>query len=124
MKVNGLYHKEIGFPDVELPTGVYELKKYSRHALNAAQDDRYGVAKRLPTHIDMSKAYLFEIEVKDNQVVKAAVRTHYDDKLDLIVVFLPQTPDNFVKTVWFNEKIDRHRTLQHWRYDVPPRSDF
>ena len=117
--MNGLYHKEIGFPNVKLPEGTYEMKKNSQHALRAAQDDRYGEAKTLPTSIDMAQADLFEIEVEDNKVIKAAVRTHYDDKLDLIVVFMPETPDNFVKTVWFNEKNDRHRTLQHWRYDIP-----
>ncbi len=117
-KMSGLYHKEIGFPNVRLPEGIYEIKKYSPHALRAAQDDRYGEAKKLPTHVDMSKADLFEIEVENNKVIKAAVRTHYDDKLDLIIVFMPQN-NNFVKTVWFNEKTDQHRTLQRWKYDIP-----
>jgi len=117
--VDGLYHKEIGFPrNVQLPQGVYQLNKYSRHALMAAQDDRYGEAKRLPTSIDMSQVDLFEIQVENNKVIKAAVRTHYNDKLDLIVVFMPEN-NNFVKTVWFNEKTDDHKTLKHWKYDIP-----
>ena len=118
-KMNGLYHKEIGFPNVKLPEGIYEIKKYSQHALRAAKDDRYGEAKKLPSYVDMSKADLFEIEVENNKVIKAAVRTHYDDELDLIIVFMPLTKDNFVKTVWFNEKADQHSTLKHWKYNIP-----
>ena len=117
--MNGLYHKEIGFPNVKLPEGIYEIKKYSYHAIREAQSDRYGEAKKLPTHVDMSKVDLFEIEVENNKVIKAAVRTHYDDKLDLIIVFMPQTHNNFVKTVWFNERTDQHRTLNRSAYNIP-----
>ena len=118
-KMNGLYHKDIGFPSVNLPEGIYELKKYSNHAMRAAKDDRYGEAKKLPSHVDMSQADLVEIEVNNNKVIKAVVRTHYDDKLDLIIVFMPQTHNNFVKTVWFNEKVDQHRTLNRSAYNIP-----
>ena len=117
--MSGLFHKEIGFPDVKLPEGKYELRKYSQHALRAAQDDRYGEAKSLPKSIDMSRADLVEIEVENNKVVKAVVRTDYDNRLDLVIVFMPETHNNFVKTVWFNEKTDQHRTLQRWKYDIP-----
>ena len=102
-----------------MPEGIYEIKKYSQHALRAAKDDRYGEARRLPSYVDMSKADLFEIEVENNKVIKAAVRTDYDDVLDLIIVFMPLTKDNFVKTVWFNEKTDQHSTLKHWKYNIP-----
>lgn len=117
--MSGLFHKEIGFPNVKLPEGRYELGKYSHHALRAAEDDRYGEAKVLPKSIDMSQVDLVEIEVENDKVVKAVVRTDYDSKLDLVIVFMPQTHDNFVKTVWFNEKTDQHRTLQRWKYDIP-----
>ena len=117
--MDGLFHKDIGFPNVKLPEGIYEIKRYSQHALRAAQDDRYGEARRLPTTIDMSQVDLVEIEVENNKVIKAVVRTHYDDKLDLIIVFMPEHYQNLVKTVWFNEKTDQHRTLQHWKYNTP-----
>ena len=118
--MDGLYHKDIGFPqNVKMPEGTYELRNYSRHALRAAEDDRYGVAKDLPRRINMAQVDLVEIQVERNSVVKAVVRADYDSRLDLVIVFMPQTPDNFVKTVWFNEKCDQHKTLQRWKYDVP-----
>ena len=117
--MDGLYHKDIGFPNIKLPEGTYELKKYSQHALRAAKDDRYGIAKELPKSIDIAQVDLVEIQVENNSVVKAVVRADYNAELDLVIVFMPQAYDNFVKTVWLNEKSDQHKTLQRWKYNVP-----
>ncbi len=116
--MDGLYHKDIGFPNVKMPEGTYKLN-YSRHAQRAAKDDRYGEAKQLPSHINMSQVELIEAEVINNKVNKVVVRKDYNKTLDLVIVFMPQTPDNFVKTVWFNEKIDKHKTLRRDRYNKP-----
>lgn len=117
--MNGLYHKDIGFPKVALPTGIFHLKEYSNHALRAAKDDRYGEAKTLPKLLNMAVCDLVEIEVEDAEVVKAVVRFPYSLDLDLVIVFMPTHPLNKVKTVWFNKKSDKHKTLQHWKYDKP-----
>lgn len=117
--MNGLFHKEIGFPNVELPKGVYHLRRYSNHAIRASKDDRYGKVKTLPRLLNMAVCDLVEIEVTDSEVTKAVVRFPYSPDLDLIIVFMPTHPLNLVKTVWFNKKSDKHKTLQHWKYDKP-----
>jgi len=116
--MDGLYHKDIGFPNVQMPEGIYKLN-YSNHALRAAKDDRYGEAKQLPAHIDMSQVELIEVEVINNKVNKVVVRKDYDKTLDLVIVFMPQTPSSIVKTIWFNEKSDKHRTLRRDKYNLP-----
>lgn len=114
-----LYHREKGFPqDVNLPRGFSPVVRlrYGGHARQEAMADRYGNLK-LPDVIDVRKGDIFEIGVTGNTVTKMAVRMPYDDKIDLVVVFMPA--DGFVKTVWANTKGDTHKTLDLSKYASP-----
>lgn len=116
-----LYHKDIGFPtDASLPRGFSPVVRlnYGGHARQEAMTDRYGDL-RLPDVIDIRKGDLFEVGVTGNTVTKMAVRMPYNDKIDLVIVFMPER--GFVKTVWANEKNDQHRTLNRARYIDPKR---
>ena len=116
-----LYHKDFGFPtNASLPPGFSPVirLRYGGHARQEAMIDRYGDLK-LPDVIDIRKGDLFEVGVTGNTVTKMAVRMPYDDRIDLIIVFKPR--DGFVKTVWANEKNDKHRTLNRSRYIDPKR---
>lgn len=114
-----LYHKDIGFPDdVNLPRGfspVVQLR-YGGHAREESLVDRYGELK-LPRAIDVRKGEIFEIGVTGTTVTKMAVRLSYDEKKDIVIVFIPST--GFVKTVWANLKTDQHKTLNRARYIDP-----
>lgn len=114
-----LYHKDIGFPKgANLPRGFQHVMKlrYGPHAIQAANTDRYGKLD-LPPAIDIRKGELFEVGLTGNTVTKMAVRMPYDQHIDLIIVFSPA--DGFVRTVWANEKGDKHRTLDRSRYLDP-----
>lgn len=111
-----LYHKEIGFPDnIQILTGHMDLE-YSRHAMDEASGDKYGGVD-LPEFIDFQLGNVIEIEVDNDKVIKMVVRVSYDEEKDLVLVIIPQ--NGLVKTVWFNTRGDKHRTLDKWRYTNP-----
>jgi len=110
-----LYHFEIGFPKgLNTKLGVLDLF-YTRHALNAARDDRYGKIN-LPRRINTDKAKAIEVEVTGYRVTKIVYRIHYNDKFDLVIVVGEECR---VYTVWLNAKDDKHKTLDHRKYDRP-----
>jgi antitoxin component of MazEF toxin-antitoxin module len=110
-----LYHKEIGFPkNVKMLSGVLNLR-YSQHAARAASDDRYGFME-LPETLDVTHGTPVEIEVNFGIITKAVYRAGYDDELDMVLVV---QPDGFVRTVWFNKKTDKHKTLDRAKYAKP-----
>lgn len=116
-----LYHREIGFPDdLDMPRGftpVMDLR-YGPHANEQALEDKYGKI-RLPHRVDIRKGDIFEIGTRGNTVTKLAVRFSYDDTRDIILII---NPDNgSVRTVWFNLKSDKHRTLDRSKYADPKR---
>lgn len=56
----------------------------------------------------------FEVEVDENgNVVKCAIRTKYDDKRDISIVFRK----DIVVTAWLNENDDKHYTLDKNKYE-------
>lgn len=109
---NGLYHKDIFLPKINLSDKMVKVN-YSRHALNAAYTDRYAEIA-LRDAYNFSQSEIIEIEVKNNKVIKIVARFDYNIDYDLIVVIIPQT--KIIKTVWLNEKNDCHRTLDRSRY--------
>jgi antitoxin component of MazEF toxin-antitoxin module len=110
-----LFHRDVGFPkNVQMMTGVLNLR-YSQHALRAAREDRYGIME-LPETLDVTNGKPVEIEVEDGRVVKSVYRASYDDEIDMVIVV---QPDGFVKTVWFNMKTDKHKTLDRSKYTKP-----
>ena len=109
-----LYHPEVFLPDwFEMPSGVVVLE-YSRHALKAAKDDRYGHIS-LPTRLDLSDFALVELGASGKRTSKIVVRGRYDETRDIVLVLCPG-PIYFVKTVWFNLSTDNHKTLRKGRY--------
>ena len=114
-----LYHKDIGFPDdLNMPRGFQPVMnlRYSSHATEEALADKYGEIK-LPHRVDIRKGETFEIGVSGTTVTKLGIRFSYDDKRDIIMIISPA--DGFVRTVWFNEKADKHRTLDRSKYATP-----
>lgn len=109
-----LYCKQVYWPEnVQLPSGAF-MPQYSRHALDAAEDDRYGRIN-LPAAIYYQDYEIFEMLVENGKVKKIAIRGYYDERRNLVIVV---NPDNCrVITVWTNLHSDTHATLDHSRYD-------
>lgn len=116
-----LYHTQIGLPKVELPA-IMDLF-YSNHAKRASNSDRYGSIK-LQNTLDLNKVKVIEVETcdYDSEIIKVLVRQPYNDHLDLctVISLRNKVEDKYVvKTVWLNEKVDSHKTLDHSKYSKP-----
>lgn len=111
-----LYHYSIGFPDVECFSGVMKLE-YSYHALNASNDDKYGMIT-LPNILDLLdiSTRLIEMEVTNGIMSKGVYRVKYDKRYDLVLVVLR---NGRVKTLWLNSVRDKHVTLDRSKYCTP-----
>lgn len=111
-----LYHFQTGFPK-GMPTsfGIIPLR-YSRHAIQASQNDRYGFID-LPPTLDTKKAKLIEIEVTEGVISKVVYRHKHCRNYDLVMVIIPQ--GGIVKTVWLNSNRDKHNTLNRKKYSKP-----
>jgi hypothetical protein len=112
--MDGKYHREIGFPQVELPSGTIYLQ-YTGHAARDAVIDRYGNIPLL-NRVSIKPEDIFEIVVRAGKVVKYAVRLNFNADLDIVLVIA----DGFrVVTQWFNRTDDNHKTLRREEYAVP-----
>lgn len=124
-----LYHKKVFWNkqfDIDARK-IMEKEKYtfSNHLL---KNLRYSKAKRRQiTEERLSQIlynirdrkqnyYLYEVEVKNGNVVKAVVRTSYDKEDDISIVYR----DKCIVTAWLNEKGDRHFTLDKKKYFQKP----
>jgi hypothetical protein len=115
-----LYHMELGFPkNFNPPTGVHELE-YSRHAVEATQDDRYGAIPVLKK-MNVDRLKMVELGVQDGRVSKIVYRGTLDEERDMCIVVIPKPAGQkwFVKTVWINLRSDQHRTLDESKYARP-----
>ena len=86
---------------------------FTKHAILACVNDRYGVIHP-PKSISLTEKDIVEIEVENGHVDKVVARIPYDDFSDLIMVFIPEIGigEGIVKTVWKNDKNDKHSTLK------------
>lgn len=129
------YHREIGFPSVDFPTGKFEVEA-SGHARKESNRDRYG-GFNLPTRINLTEPmyqrnpkevtgsevgektipHVFEITVSNDRVVKLGARTHYDEERDIVVILKPR--EGVIVTAWINVKGDAHHTLNRDKYAEP-----
>jgi hypothetical protein len=129
------YHREIGFPDVDKPTGKFEVSP-SAHAREESNSDRYG-GFNLPTRVNLTEAmytrdphdatgtetgettipHVFEITVENDEVVKLGARTEYDDERDIVLILDPH--GGTIVTAWINVKGDSHTTLNRENYAAP-----
>ncbi len=115
-----LYHKDVYAPEVIFRSpGVLRLR-YSRHAREAAIDDRYeDLTPYLRDYRDFDDAEIVEVEMTEGQISKRVVRFQVSDTLVLVMAV---SSDGFVRTVWGNRVTDRHATLDRRKYVQPPRA--
>lgn len=110
-----LYHADIKLPDgFRLPNRVVNLY-WTRHAERARLNDRYGVIPQMPM-LDLSQCNTIEVGMEGRSVKKIVVRTPFDTFNDLVLVLIPGPGAWVVKTVWFNQANDSHKTLDRSRY--------
>ncbi len=113
-----LYHPDVFLPEwFTMPTERVELK-YTKHALYACNNDRYGaipVFKSLP----LSQFRLVEMEAAHQEVNKIVVRGRLRAGMDCVFVLIPGGK-YLVKTVWLNKSDDTHKTLDRSRYCGTP----
>ena len=117
-----LYHCLVGFPQtVKIPTGNF-LLSYSEHAKEEAENDRYGRIT-LPENIVVHFNKVIECGINASKVVKMLVRMKFDNRRDICIVFEPFNRNVsggcHVRTVWFCETRDSHRTLDTSKYCIP-----
>lgn len=123
-QTEALFHTGVYVPDevMKRVVGKTLRLRYSSHAINAAQDDRYGVIdlNRIPNPLRIDQGDIIEVERDDRSggVVKVLIRKTYDTVRDVILAVAGSgvPGEGVVKTVWFNRKDDTHRTLDPSRY--------
>lgn len=122
---NGTYHRDLpgGVPPeaIQAFLGTRIALDYSRHAMQAAVQDRYTNPKSpwvAPRHVLLSAGDIVEAQVEDGVAVKAVVRVALD--LDRDIVLVLNQPDRmlraFVRTLWINLVNDKHSTLDSSKY--------
>jgi hypothetical protein len=113
-----LYHRDIRLPDnFRLPARIIRLA-WTKHALRALTNDRYGFIPKFD-HVDLSTKEVIEVGMTGRRVEKVVIRGDLDSINDLIYVLIPKGMDAWiVKTVWINRKNDSHKTLDRSRYVV------
>jgi len=110
-----LYHKDVYIPKdllVKLSVSRAPLT-WSKHAILAAKNDRYGDIKLL-TDISFKSSDVIEVELVGREVVKVLVRLPYDDLRDVMYAI---GRGGVVKTVWLNLKSDKHKSLDKTKYE-------
>lgn len=108
-----LYHTEIRLPANFFPPQQTVRVTYSGHALKAATNDRYGQME-LPEFLPLKSGKVIEVGMENGRVAKILFRFDYDESLDMCIVLVPG--QWFAKTVWYNEKNDKHTTLDRSKY--------
>lgn len=109
-----LFHKDVFAPAALFRSPGAIRVKYTRHARESAEDDRYGnLSAHLKDWVDMDEAEIVEVEVRDREITKRVVRVHADEKLDLVMVI---QADGLVRTVWGNLHDDTHKTLDRSKF--------
>ena len=118
-----LYHKEVYWEDwfnesaKNLVNSELKLSRHMNEHLDNV-DDKHDV--------DICKLYLivkelkknmfvmpFEVEVDNGKVTKCVIRTKYDDKRDISIVFRY----GLIVTAYLNENVDLHNSLDYSKYE-------
>ena len=116
---NGLYHCEVFWEK--------EIQNQIDTALNSGlplQFDEHAIDNKYKRKISLSgitldklkKGYCFEASVKNDKVVKFVIRYGYNDVFDIASVWIPKPDCLYCKTIWLNEKNDKHITLDEKKY--------
>jgi hypothetical protein len=116
-----LYHKLVYWPKDKLAPLHGKIFKlvYSQHAQQACRNDRYGFIIP-PVQIQLDASLVFEMELDPNGLIKKLVmRKMYDNRFDISFAFIPEENGiGFVKTIWKNDRTDRHFTLNRAVYSL------
>jgi hypothetical protein len=88
---------------------------WTRHADRARLNDRYGEIPPIPL-VDLAQCNTIEVGLTGRKVEKVVVRTPFDTYNDLVLVLIPGPGAWTVKTVWFNQVNDTHKTLDRSKY--------
>ena len=107
-----LYHKtQKSFPNKVREQAVETFTPiYTKHAIDQAKKRNL----KLPETITYNGNDVFEVELgENNEVIKYGIRVTYNPKKDIIVIF---KNNHIVKTVWWNQKNDQHKTLDMTKY--------
>jgi len=118
-----LYHKEVYWEDwfnegaKNLVNSELKLSRHMNEHLDNV-DDKHDV--------DICKLYLivkelkknmfvmpFEVEVDNGKVTKCVIRTKYDDKRDISIVFRY----GLIVTSYLNKNVDLHNSLDYSKYE-------
>lgn len=117
-----VYHKDVYAPESVFASPGVTRVRYSSHAVQAAEDDRYGdLSRYLRPYVDINEAEIIEVEVLGGVISKRVLRVPVADDLVLVMVV---KADGFVKTVWGNLASDTHKTLNRSRFVQNPRNRF
>lgn len=109
-----LFHKEVGFPDIDLPDKKYSLK-LTHHVVQKSEER--GID--LPQEVNFKNWKIFEIETTENgKVTKVCGRKSYNSRKDISIVVATNSELTLV-TAWLNRKEDDHETLNRDKYDDP-----
>lgn len=116
---NQLYHKDIHLPVhlVNQFLGKSYRLKLSGHAIRSCLNDRYGriTAPRVVDNIRLDE--IIEAEVEHGKTVKILVRRKHCERFDMLIALMPfGDGTGLARTMWLNDRTDRHGTLQRHRY--------
>jgi hypothetical protein len=107
------YHVDaFGLPNVTLPTGILSLK-HTRHSSERAEQK--GIV--VPRKIDMRDFTVLEVTTFLDKLVKIVVRGSYDLDNDICLAISVYYGENVVKSVWTNNKLDTHISLNKSKYE-------
>lgn len=112
-----VYHCDVRMPDNFVPPTHRVNLIWTKHAINARWDDRYGHIPQFES-IPLHNFKVIEVTLDNNDdIVKYVVRGHFSKDIDIVFVLIPTDTDTWVcKTVWANERSDTHKTLDKSRY--------
>ncbi len=118
-----VYHTEVYLPkELLFPLPKILNLKWSRHAIEAARSDKYG-GIIIFDEIKLDPSAVIEYSEEDGGR-KVLLRMRYDKIYDISVVVLISDNLHLVKTVWLNDKRDKHSTLARWKYVAAPQEDM
>ena len=104
---DGKYNEQVYMPTISWRDVDYQLR-YSPHAQEQMLSKGIDEA---PNFINLSQVDIVEMEVANGKPFKVLARQAYDSTYDIVHVILLKSL--VVKTVWLNNRNDKHRTLRN-----------
>jgi hypothetical protein len=119
------FHAEVWLPEgVAVRARSFAKNvRYTKHALEQAQQDRYAKIVGLPGFVDVSQWSVLEATLVGNEVAKVVIRRPSTARMDLDLVLAVRfdNSDARVVTCWHNRSNDRHHSLNRANYVQAPK---